>query len=166
MKFDTSLTWDAPLARVLAMLTSPDYVVRKAELARHERFSVVGHEDDGRHFAITARVVGRPSIKLPAIAQKFVKSDQAIEIEQTDRWDRETATGALQIVNQSVKVVSISATMKLSEQNGVTTNTISWHVSCDVPLIGGKLAALLAEDIQQKAAVNADVSRQILLNYY
>ena len=166
MKFETSLTWDAPLARVLAMLTSPDYVVRKAEMAQHDGFAVVAHEDDGRHFAITARVLGKPSIKLPAIAQKFVKSDQAIEIDQTDRWDRETATGSLQIVNQAVKVVTISATMKLSEQSGMTTNTISWNVSCDVPLVGGKLASLIAEDIQQKAALNADVSRQILLKNY
>jgi len=166
MKFETSLSWDAPLARVLAMLTSPDYVVRKAEIAGHDGFSVVAHDDDGRRFSITARVLGRPSIKLPAIAQKFVKSDQAIEIEQTDRWDRDTASGSLQIVNQSVKAVSISATMQLREQDGVTTNTISWNVSCDVPLIGGKLASLIAEDIQQKAAVNADVSRQILLKNY
>lgn len=166
MKFETLVTWDAPLARVLAMLTSPDYVVRKAELANHDSFTVVSHTDDGRHFAITARVLGKPSIKLPAIAQKFVKSNQAIEIDQTDRWDRETATGSLQIVNQSVKAVSISATMRLQESNGITTNTISWDVSCDVPFVGGKLASLIAEDIQQKAAANADVSRQILLKNY
>lgn len=166
MKFETSLTWEAPLARVLAMLTSPDYVVRKAELANHDGFTVVAQEDDGRHFVITARVLGKPSIKLPAIAQKFVKSDQVIEIDQTDRWDRETATGSLKIVNQAVKAVSISATMQLQEQDGVTTNTISWNVNCDMPLIGGKLASLIAEDIQQKAALNADVSRQILLRNY
>ncbi|MES3039941.1 MAG: DUF2505 domain-containing protein [Pseudomonadota bacterium] len=166
MKFETSVTWEAPLARVLAMLTSPDYVVRKAELANHDGFTVIAHEDDGRHFAITARVLSKPSIKLPAIAQKFVKSDQAIEIDQVDRWDREAATGSLQIVNQSVKAVSISATMRLQECDGVTTNTISWNVSCDVPFVGGKLASLIAEDIQQKAAVNADVSRQILLKNY
>lgn len=166
MKFQTSLTWDAPLARVLAMLTSPDYVVRKAELANHEAFAVIAHEDDGRHFAITARVQGKPSIKLPAIAQRFVKSGQSIEIDQTDRWDRETATGSLQIINPSISIVSISAEMRLQESGGVTTNTVTWEVNCDVPLLGSKLAALLAEDIQQKAAANADVSRQILLKYY
>ena len=166
MKFETTLTWDAPLSRVLVMLTSPEYVVRKAELANHDSFAVVAQSDDGRFFSITSHIQGRPSIKLPAIAQKFVKSDQKIEIDQTDRWDRETATGALLIVNQSVKAVSISATMQLREQDGITTNTLSWDVSCDIPLIGGKLAALLAEDIQQKAALNADVSRQILTKFY
>jgi hypothetical protein len=166
MKFETTLTWDAPLARVLVMLTSPDYVVRKAELANHDSFAVVAQSDDGRFFSITSHIQGKPSIKLPAIAQKFVKSDQKIEIDQTDRWDRETATGALLIVNQSVKAVSISATMQLREQDGITTNTLSWDVSCDIPLIGSKLAALLAEDIQQKAALNADVSRQILTKFY
>lgn len=166
MKFETTLVWEAPLARVLLMLTSPDYVVRKAELANHVSFAVISQSDDGRYFSITSRITGKPSIKLPAIAQKFVKSDQLIEIDQTDRWDRETATGTLQVVNQSIKAVSISATMRLREDAGVTTNTISWEVTCDIPLIGGKLAALLAEDIQQKAAVNADVSRQILTKYY
>jgi len=166
MKFETTLVWDAPLARVLLMLTSPDYVVRKAELANHESFAVVNQADDGRYFSITSRITGKPSIKLPAIAQKFVKSDQLIEIDQTDRWDRDTATGSLTVVNQSVKAVNISATMQLSEVDGATTNTIRWDVTCDIPLIGGKLAALLAEDIQQKAAQNAEVSRQILTKYY
>jgi hypothetical protein len=166
MKFETTLTWDAPLSRVLVMLTSPDYVARKAELANLDSFAVVEQTDDGRYFSITSRIMGKPSIKLPAIAQKFVKSDQLIEVDQTDSWDRETATGSLKIINQAVKAVSISARMQLSERSGVTTNTISWDVSCDIPLIGGKLAALLAEDIQQKAALNTDVSRQILVKYY
>ncbi|MEO6699106.1 MAG: DUF2505 family protein, partial [Paraperlucidibaca sp.] len=89
-----------------------------------------------------------------------------IEIEQTDRWDRETATGSLLLINKSVSAVSISASMHLSEKDGVTTNTLSWDVSCSIPLLGGKLAGIIAEDIRTKASQNEAVSREILAERY
>ncbi|MEO6698292.1 MAG: DUF2505 family protein, partial [Paraperlucidibaca sp.] len=85
MKFETSMTWPAPLARVLAMITSADYANLRLARMGYEQFEVLSSEDDGRHFSLTAHVVGKPSVKLPALAQKFINSDQPIEIEQTDR---------------------------------------------------------------------------------
>jgi hypothetical protein len=48
----------------------------------------------------------------------------------------------------------------------VTTNTLSWDVSCSIPFIGGKLAAVIAEDIRSKASKNEVVSREILAERY
>ena len=166
MKFETTMSWPAPLARVLAMITSADYANERLSRMGYEHFEVLSSEDDGRHFALTAHVIGKPSVKLPALAQKFVKSDQPIEIEQTDRWDRECASGTLQLINKSVSAVNISASMQLSEKDGVTTNTLTWDVSCSIPLVGGKLASIIAEDIRTKASQNEAVSREILAERY
>ena len=166
MKFETRVTWEAPLARVLAMITSRAYVEQRLTRMDYESCAVLDCQDDGPRFAITTRVLGRPSVKLPALAQKFVKTDQPIEIEQTDSWDRGTASGTLQIVNKSVSVLSVSAVMKLTESGGMTTNTLSWTVECSVPLVGGKLAEMVADDIRAKAAQNELVSRQILADAF
>jgi len=162
MKFETTLTWDAPLARVLAMLTDRRYFERKLELMAHEKAEVVSATTEGDRFTVVTRVEGRPSIKLPALAQKFIKADQTIEIEQTDIWDKATATGSLVFVNKSVSMVSVAATMRLSEADGRTTNTLSWTVECGMPLVGGKLAEMISDDIRAKAAHNEEVSRGIL----
>lgn len=162
MKFETRLTWDAPLSRVMAMLTDRRYFERKLELMAHEEAQVLSAGMDGTCFTVVTRVKGKPSVKLPALAQKFLKPDQAVEIEQTDCWDTATATGSVNFVNRSVSVISISATMQLSEQDGCTTNQLSWTVECSIPLVGGKLAEVIADDIRTKAARNEEVSRQIL----
>ncbi len=162
MKFETRLTWDAPLARVMAMLTDRRYFERKLELMAHEEAEVLSAGMDGTRFTVMTRVKGRPSIKLPALAQKFIKPDQAVEIEQTDCWDTATATGSVSFVNKSASVITISATMQLSEEDGRTINRLSWTVECGVPLVGGKLAEMISEDIRAKALRNEEVSRQIL----
>ena len=166
MKFDTTMTWPAPLARVLAMITSAEYAHLRLARMDYESFTVLSSSDDGQHFSLTAHVVGKPSVKLPALAQKFISSDQPIEIEQTDRWDRASASGSLVLVNKSVSSISISAAMRLTELDGVTTNTLSWDVSCSIPLLGGKLAAIIADDIRLKAAHNEAISREILAERY
>ncbi|MEL0027836.1 MAG: DUF2505 family protein, partial [Perlucidibaca sp.] len=95
-------------------------------------------------------------------AQKFVKPGQTIEIEQTDIWDKATAAGSLVFINKSVSMVSVSAVMRLAEVDGRTVNTLNWTVECAVPLVGGKLAEMISEDIRTKAAHNEEVSRRIL----
>lgn len=162
MKFETTLIWDAPLPRVMAMLTDRRYFERKLELMAHEEAEVLSAGMDGTRFTVVTRVKGKPSIKLPALAQKFLKPDQAVEIEQTDCWDTATASGSVNFLNKSVSVITISAVMQLSEQDGRTTNRLSWTVECGIPLVGGKLAEIIAEDIRTKAAHNEEVSRQIL----
>lgn len=166
MKFQTSMTWDAPMSRVLAMLTDRRYFERKLELMQHERAEVLASSLDGDDFSVVTLVAGRPSIKLPSIAQKFIKPDQVVEIEQTDRWNRATGKGALVFINKSVSSVQVSATMSLSEQDGRTCNTLDWVVECSVPLVGGKLAEMIADDIRTKAGHNEQVSRQILAELF
>lgn len=162
MKFETRMTWDAPLSRVIAMLTDRRYFEYKHALMAHEAANITACTLEGDRFSITTRVMRKPSIKVPALAQKFIKSDQSIEIEQTDSWDRATGRGSIQVANKSVSQVSVSAEMQLREIADGTENVIRWTVDCSLPLIGGKLAAMLADDIRAKADHNQQVSREIL----
>lgn len=162
MNFETRMVWDAPLDRVMRMLTDRRYFERKLELMAHEHAEILACVQDGSRFSVTTRVMGKPSIKLPTIAQRFIKPDQVVEIEQTDSWDAATATGTLLFINKSVSAVAVSAGMTLTETNGQTENVLKWIVECNVPLVGGKLAEMIANDIRTKAERNQEVSRQIL----
>lgn len=166
MKFETNISWDAPLARVLAMVTSIDYVQRRLARMNYEQFEVLESSDDGELFTIVSRIIGKPTVQLPALAQKFIKPGQTVEIVQTDSWNRATASGTLVLDNKSISVVTVSATMQLSEADGITTNVVSWDVNCGVPLVGGKLASMIADDIRAKAAQNQEVSREILAAHF
>lgn len=156
------MTWDAPLERVLNMVTSPEYVARKTELMGYVSFDIQSCTMDGQIFTAKVRVTDMPSIQLPAFAQRFVKQDQPIVMDQTDVWNKATGCGELLLENRSVSVVNIRAGMVLSELDGITTNTLNWDVSCAIPLVGGKLAAMIADDIREKAARTELVSRQVL----
>lgn len=162
MKFETRMTWEAPLSRIMAMLTSRSYFERKHELMAHDAAEILSCTQDGTRFTIVSRVLGKPSIKVPALAQKFINAEQAVEIEQTDSWDAATGAGSIAVLNKSVSAVSVGASMQLRETPGGTENVISWTVDCSIPLVGGKLAAMLADDIRSKAERNQQVSRQIL----
>lgn len=167
MKFQTQLTWDAPLARVLAMITDRAYVERKQALMNEDaRWEIAAHSDDGRHFRISTRFFSKPGANLPAIARRFIKDDQVIELIQHDHWDRETASAVCSLENTAFQAITVTSRMQLTEAGGVTTNTVSWDVSCSIPLVGGKLAELVAEEIRAKAALNERISREILAAGY
>ena len=61
MKFETRVTWEAPLARVLAMITSRAYVEQRLARMDYESFAVLDCQDEADRFAITTRVLGRRS---------------------------------------------------------------------------------------------------------
>ncbi len=148
--------------RVLAMVTDARYVARKTELMGYVSFDIQSCETVGDIFTAKVRVTDLPSIQLPAFAQRFVRQDQPLVMDQTDTWDKTTGCGEVVLENRSVSVVKIRAGMVLSELDGITTNTLNWEVSCSVPLVGGKLAAMIADDIREKAARTEMVSRQVL----
>ena len=162
MKFQTQLTWPAPLARVLAMITDRRYVERKQEASTAERWEIASCSDDGRHFAVSVRSFNRPGENLPAVARRFINQDQLVEVLQHDRWDRDTASGTTVVENLSYPSVTVTASMQLTEADGLTTNTITWDVNCSIPLVGGKLAELVAGEIRAKVGHNEALGRRIL----
>ena len=98
-----------------------------------------------RYLTAKARYEALTPADIRAMAARYLNPDQAVEIEQTDCWDTATATGSVSFVNKSVSVINITATMQLSEQDGRTTNRLSWTVECGIPLVGGKLAEIIAD---------------------
>src|SRR3546814_20708456 len=87
-----------------------------------------------------------------------------MSITQRDSWDLKKRTGQLEVEVRGVPI-KIAATMRLADEGKGSANTLSWNVSCGIPLIGGKLEKLLISDIQAKADADLAASRKILADY-
>ena len=55
--------------------------------------------------------------------------------------------------------------MQLKPSGQGCANHLVWNVSCGIPLIGGKLEKVLAEDLQAKSRTDYQVSLKILRDY-
>ena len=55
--------------------------------------------------------------------------------------------------------------MELVDDGDGCSNELSWNISCSIPLVGGKVEKLIAQDIQSKAASDLAQTRAMLANY-
>ena len=147
-------------AAVLAKFTDPAFLTRKyTELGRQDIALLEHHRDDVRALMRIA-YSDVAEMDLPDFARKFVPARQ--HVVQTVEWTLATRIGTLNVEPKGAPA-RIQAEMRLSDdKGGGCLNTISWKISCSVPLIGGKLEKILADNIRQKAAKDLTVSQRLL----
>ncbi|MFC6152585.1 DUF2505 domain-containing protein [Nocardioides yefusunii] len=133
------LTYDAPLADVAAMLreeTFRDAVCARQRVLNH---TVTVHADgDAADVQITReqKVEG-----IPSFATKFV--GESITITTRENWaDLTTGTYDVGIPD---KPGHISGAVSLTEVDGKTVETVDLKIQVSVPLVGGKLEAIVAD---------------------
>lgn len=162
MQFEESHRFDKPAATVLRMFTDKDYFVRKYQELGFSGVEVLAHEDDGDHFEITVRYEAPSDAPVPGFAKKFLRERNTVT--QTDRWDRGTMRGSIDAEIQGLPA-KIHADMTLTDDGEGAVNRIVWRIDCGIPLVGGKIAKLIAEDIQTKSRRDQAKSRELLENY-
>ena len=132
------LTYDAPLADVSAMLGDPAFreaVCVAIQATRHE-VSVEGAPGDPMDVRLA---YSQPTDRVPAFAKKFVGSE--VDIVQSESWtSREHADIHVSIPG---KPGEMTGTAVLSEKDGVTTETVTLDIKVRIPLVAGKIEALI-----------------------
>jgi hypothetical protein len=133
------LTYDAPLAEVAAMLADPAF---RQEVCDYQRVlrSSVDIEPTGEGMRVRVEQV-QAAHGIPAFAQKFVGDE--IDIVQTELWT--SADHGDITVEIPGKPGDMRGTARLRESGGTTTETVDLTVKVGIPLIGGKLEALIAD---------------------
>ena len=141
MKFRHELTYDASPAEVFAMLADP--VFREAGCAEGEAVSAeVTVEKKGKGFSLTIDRVQRTD-GLPAFARTFAgDTTRAI---QREEW-ADARRGTLDIEAPG-KPSEVKGTITLEPDGPATRWIIELDLKIKVPLIGGKLEKLLAEQV-------------------
>jgi uncharacterized protein YndB with AHSA1/START domain len=142
MKFRHVLSYDATPAEVFAMLADPAF--REKVCAAQE---VVEHDirltPSARGFELemdqTQNTTG-----LPAIAKKI--AGDTTEVILKESW-RDGTGGTLDIIAPG-KPTSTSGTITLARTGTGTNEIVELEIKVKVPLIGGKLENLMAEQIK------------------
>lgn len=123
-----------------------------------------GHADNQFFVAVSFEM--KPTIQVPRFAQKFIGQGVTVGVKQTDRWDTLKNTGTLDVEIDGLSHIGrIHCDMTLATDGNQTVNTMVWNIDVQLPLIGNKLAAVLAEDIQQKSAADCAATVDILADY-
>ena len=133
-KLTKQLTYDASAEAVAAMLDDPAF--REEVLARQKvaRGSV---QIDGDHVRIEQV---RSAADIPSFARKFVGEE--IVIVQTETWT--SPTGADVELAIPGKPGEARGTLVLRESGSTTTESIDLDLSVRIPLVGGKIEAMVA----------------------
>lgn len=164
MQFNDEHLYEVPLPVIEKMYFDTAFVPRKyQELGLHD-VKVVDSSDDETAFFVSCDFEMEPSLPLPAFIKKII-GDGRFPVTQTDRWNQTTNQGELEIIVHPFEPVSIHAEMSLEEHPKGAVNRFVWTVECTMPIIGNKLAAFLAKDIQKKSADDHAASVKILADY-
>jgi hypothetical protein len=165
MEFNNEQLMKAPLARVEKMYWDLEFVPRKYRELGLRDVEVVSQSKDTRNTRVCCNFKMKPSIELPKVAQKFVSGGEWLAVTQTDSWDMQTRTGRLDIVIHAFKTVTIRCDMKLDAHPQGAVNRMRWKIESSMPLIGGTIAKILAQDIQSKFDDDCAAANRILESY-
>ena len=165
MEFSNEQIMKAPLAKVETMYWDLDFVARKYRELGLRDVEVVSQHKDAGSTKVCCNFKMKPSIELPKVAQKFVSGGEWLAVTQTDSWDIKTRTGRLDIVIHAFKTVTIRCDMKLEAHLQGAINRMRWKIDSSMPLIGGTIAKILAQDIQSKFEDDCAAANRILASY-
>lgn len=131
-------TYDAPLARVSAMLTDPGF---REEVFRSQDATSVDVTVAGTTRAGTVTIdYTQPTVGVPSFAKKLV--GDGVRIIQREEW-----TGDKAVLHVSIpgKPGEMTGTISLVEEGGVTVEHVTCEISVHMPLVGGKVERLIEE---------------------
>jgi hypothetical protein len=150
MQFNAIHEYEHAADEVFAALTDFEAVKSKYEAIGQSEVQLVRREqgDDGSVTFATSRVV---PLELPGFAKKVLSPKQ--QVTQTDVWSAPDGSGKRTgtfVVEAKGTPVSVRGTLELEPRgsNGCT-NTTEVTVECKVPLIGGKITDLVANDTRR-----------------
>jgi len=151
MRFSHELSYDAPPEEVYAMLADPSFRER-VSLAREVVSFDVTLTPTGSGFT-PVNDQTQPTAGLPSFAKKFAgETTKAI---QREEW-KDHSSGTLTIETPG-KPTSMNGTITLSGSGGGTVERVDLEIKAKVPLIGGKLESLMADQVRE----GMDVEHQV-----
>ena len=157
MRFRETLKIDHPIEAVKRAYGKREFFLKRyAELG----YSNIQVRDDGgdgeRDYRIAFRAVQK--VDLPAFAAKILGETQ--QLEQEERWNLAAGTG--RIVTRPKAPVSIHADVRMVDAGGATRLEMDWEVKAKVPLVGGKIESLAAEEIRARMPRDAELSNRLI----
>lgn len=150
------------VAKVWAMYGDRAFFEQKYKETGGTNIEVLDYKTSDKGFSITVRYDAKSDAPVPDFAKKFM--GERVSVTQTDSWDAATKTGKI-ITEIKGMPVKVTAEMKLEAAGKGAVNKMVWTFSSGIPLLGGKLEGIVAEDAKIKSARDALVSQKLLEAY-
>jgi hypothetical protein len=139
MKFSHQLTYDATPDEVHAMLADPMFrekVCAAMDAVRHD----VSIDDGGSGMEVVVDQT-QPSKGIPQFAKKFVGDE--IRIVQRETW-KDSSSASL-VVEIPGKPGALNGGIALAGNGTGTVETVSGDLKVKIPMVGGKLEAMISD---------------------
>jgi hypothetical protein len=144
---DHRSTFDHPADKVFATMTDPEYLRARLRELGGPGSDLLEHEADAEHARYRLRQ-GLSEKDLPPIVGKVVSGDLAIERTETLNRSGDGYTGDVAVQIKGAPA-SASGTMRLTPADGGTAFEVHADVSVSVPLIGGKIEEIVADQVRK-----------------
>lgn len=162
MKFSYTQTFAKDADTVLKMFCDPAYHEKLQKALGGMGYKMLEHSDDGTRFRIKMTYNVEAGASVPGFAKKILGETSSVVQEET--WDRSQRKGMV-----SIQVKTLPGTLRsentLTEKAGVSTKTFNWEINVKIPLVGGKLEQLVADDIKGKIEPEQAAAKQLLAGY-
>lgn len=156
-----TFTWAAEPERVLIIVTDADFQRELAERTGSLEVQVqVTQSPEGRTIH-TSRVL---PAQVPSFARPLV--GETVRVDEEQRWgalEQHCATAELRIEFSGPLAGKGSIDLRPGPQPGTTTGRYALNFRANVPLVGGKVEALIAEQIEQYLELQAAFIAERLL---
>lgn len=159
MRYQDTIRYPLPRAGLMPFFTDPDFFVRKYVQQGASNVKVLAAGTRDGRFSITVSRDVPVQVPIPSFARALVPAH--ITLVQTDSWDLAALTGRLEIEFKGMPV-RLACDMVLADTPAGAVETLSFDIRVNVPLLGGKLEALLAQDLRLKFQHDTEVSLAIM----
>jgi hypothetical protein len=133
MKMKVTHHFDADVETVYALMTDPDFCMRKYADAGATDIQVDSDQRDDGPKLVSRRKL---TVDLPGFAKKVMQPTNTVV--QTDEWSAATRSCRYSVEVQGVPS-RIDGTVTLTEEGGGTRQEVEAEVKVSIPLLGGKL---------------------------
>lgn len=162
MKFEERHSFEQPAATVMKMYSDRAFFDRKYREVGALECELLDEQSAAGRFSVRYRLAMKSDAPLPEVARKFL--GDAVKMIQQDAWDTAKRIGRIDIEIKGAPI-KLFADMRLVDENGKGVNVQSWTITCNIPLVGGRIEAAIAEDIKAKSKRDLAASRRIILDY-
>jgi uncharacterized protein YndB with AHSA1/START domain len=153
MRFRHELVYDAPPDEVFTMLSDPAFR-RRVAAAQQVVSADVDVAEQGGGFRLVSTQV-QNTAGLPAIAKKI--AGDTTEVVVTEEWSGRDG-GSIDITAPG-KPTSARGTITLAPHGSGTRELVELEIKVKVPLVGGKLESLMAEQVKQGYLLEHEVGQ-------
>lgn len=162
MKYSERIHYQHSSVDLLQMFSNPEFFKAKYSATGARDIQVLAMEKANGRFCIKVSRKVPTDVPIPSFARSLVPQD--ITLIQTDSWDMEKGTGSLDIEFVGIPV-RVHCELVLKDVAGKAVEDLHFDIRVNVPLIGGKLEKLLADDLKVKFARDTEVTFGMIPGY-